>query len=383
MALCLLCLSQTVKGQANTDTKGTSLASGTVVTLTNVQKYADLAQDLNEMQRLVENGSAEAFLDIFHNGKHAAEGFSLSSLGQELVDATTKTPAFLYHLHGLTDRATNFPFQLANEQQYINKFVEETVADNLNYAVDAILTVSVWMYATHLLYDGVYRCHQRTVANNPDILPDLGGAGFDEFIALYIGQGQDVGADNGDSLYRWSQVMGDFFGTTDPESPVNTNMILLYKRAKDIIGSQGACTSAFPDTVADLWKIASMMTSQMSIPLVQGMLYAVLQGDEEGARVYAKALVPQTAKCRPSTYKRLKQNLMDQGVNLSGTTTDQILQDLQDTYSCFGYTCKVIGNFEDDPRLECNENKYNPGLAGYDPLTDVSAVRTSRRHTWA
>ena len=355
----------------------TSLASGTVTTLTNVQQYADLAQDLAELQKYVATGATDRFLSLFRNGLHSQDSsgnpFALADLGDALETSTDKTPAFLYHLHGITDRSTNFPFELAGQQDYINKFVEEIATENLNYGVDAILTVSVWMYATHLLYDGVYRCHLQTKADDPTQLSPLGGAGFDEFIALYIGEGQELGTDSGDSLYRWSQVMGDFFGTTDPETPVNTNIVLLYKKAKDALSVEGACTSAVPGTVTELWKIATMIVSQMSIPLFQGLLYSVIENDADGAKVYAKALVPQTAKCRPSTYKRLKQNLLDEGVNLGAAA--QILEDLQAAYACFGYTCKAIGNYNNDERLECNVDKYNPSLAGYDPLTDVSAVR--------
>jgi hypothetical protein len=198
-------------GTVSAQGRGISLAGGLVTTRTDVQKYADLAQDLAELQRYVANGDADEFLSLFRNGRHAqhdnGDPFPLAALGDDLEDSKTKTPAFLYHLHGITNRNTNFPFVLAEQQQYINKFVEATVQENLNYAVDSILTVGVWMYATHLLFDGVHRCRIQTEADNPSQLEPLGGAGFDEFIALYIGEGQDVGADTGDSLYRWAQVM--------------------------------------------------------------------------------------------------------------------------------------------------------------------------------
>ena len=96
----------------------------------------------------------------------------------------------------------------------------------MDFAVDAILSVSVWMYATHLLYDGVYRCQERTDADDPNRFGDMGGGGFDEFIALYIGEGQTMGTDSGDSLYRWAQVMGDFFGTNSPTYRTTSKILL-------------------------------------------------------------------------------------------------------------------------------------------------------------
>lgn len=374
---CLLLLCSSVQWNAVSG-QGTSLAGGTITTRTNVQKFADLAQDLAEMQKLVTNGANDRVLTLFQEGMHAYgdanRRFSLQQLGDTLATATPKTPAFLFHLYGITDRSTNFAFELEAQANYTNKFVIETIEEDLSFAVDAILTVSVWMYATHLLYDGVYRCHERTEADDPNRFGDIGGGGFDEFIALYIGEGQTMGTDSGDSLYRWAQVMGDYFGTNRPESPVNTKILRLYGQAKDALSQQGACSNAVKGTAPELWKIATQIVSQMSIPLFQGLLFSVLEGDASGVRVYAKALVPQIAKCRPSTYKRLKRNLMDEGVNLDATTTSQVLEDLQDAYSCFGYTCDSVGSYGDDARLTCDFDDINPPLAGYDPLTDVSAV---------
>jgi len=365
-------LQQKVNGQ------GTSLAGGQIVTRTNVQRFADLAQDLAQMQIYVENGSSERILTLFQQGMHATSEesgklFALKDLGETLSGAIPKTPAFLYHLHGLTDRSVNFAFELEAESEYINKFVEEIIQENVSFAVDAILSVSIWMYATHLIYDGVYRCHERTVADNPNVV-EINGGGFDEYIALYIGEGQDLGSSEGDSLYAWAQQMGSFFGTNDPESPVNTRIVLLYGQAKSVLSVTGACSKDVPGTAVELWKIATQMVSQMSIPLFQGLLYSILEENADGIKVYAKALVPQIAKCRPSTYKRLKRNLLDEGVSFDDVIVSEVLEDLQDAYSCFGYTCRAIGNYNDDARLECDEDKENPALAGYDPLTDVSAV---------
>jgi hypothetical protein len=112
----------------------------------------------------------------------------------------------------------------------------------------------------------------------------------------------------------------------------------------------------------------------MSKPLFQGLIYSILTGDEDGVRIYGFALVPQIAKCRPSTYKRLKQTLLDGAFDFDEESVSMVLEDLQDAYACFGYTCDAIGEIEGDARLECDREKRNPPLAGYRPTTDVSAV---------
>ena len=376
----LLICNALLLNQVAAQEEGTSLAGGQITTRTNVQKFADLAQDLAEMQKLVGNGARDRVLTLFNEGMHARGDadrlFSLSQLGDMLAKASVKTPAFLYHLYGLTDRSTSFAFELEAQTNYTNKFIVETIEENLEFAVDAILTVSVWMYATHLLYDGVYRCQERADADDPNRFGDMGGGGFDEFIALYIGEGQTMGTDSGDSLYRWAQVMGDFFGTNSPESPVNTRILGLYGQAKNALSQEGACSKAVKGTAPELWRLATQIVSQMSIPLFQGLLYSIVEGNTGGVQVYAKALVPQISKCRPSTYKLLKRNLLDEGVNLDATTTREVLDALKDAYSCFGYTCNSVGTYGDD--MTCGFEDENPPLAGYDPLTDVSAV--SLRH---
>jgi hypothetical protein len=357
--------------------QGTSLLGGQVTTLTDVQKFADLSQDVAEIQKFVDNESKDRAETLFNQGQHAADDsgllFSLASLGDTLANASPKTPAFLYHLYGLTDRSTNFAFELEAQTGYINKFITDIFEESLTFSIDAIITVSMWMYATHLLYDGVYRCHERTVANRANAV-ELGGAGFDEFIALWIGDGQSPGVANGDVLYAWAQFFGDIFGMNSPQAPTNEIILDLYGRAKSALSVENACSSDVPGTAAELWKVATQIVSEMSKPLFQGLIYSILTGDEDGVRIYSFALVPQIAKCRPSTYKRLKQRLLDDAFDFDEESVSMVLEDLQDAYACFGYTCDAIGEIEGDARLECDQEKRNPPLAGYRPTTDVSAV---------
>jgi hypothetical protein len=64
------------------------------------------------------------------------------------------------------------------------------------------------------------------------------------------------------------------------------------------------------------------------------------------------ALVPQLSRCQPSIYKRLKENLIDRPMNLFSKTPD-ILDDLQEAFNCFGFTCEDFGYSADVFNSKC------------------------------
>jgi len=355
-------------------TSGVDLG-GSIKTRTDVQTFVDLSQDIGEIRNLVAQNQPEEAFRIYREGQHseiqAGVKRSLKSLADEMVGADPKTPSFLYHLYGQADRTLNLAFD-TQKLGYIDSVIEEIFTTKPELAVEAIWIMNVWMYATHVLYNGVYECQKRSQSDNPQLV-DIGMAGFDKFIALWIGGGQQPGASNGDSLYAWSQLQGEAFGTNDPESQVNTRIKLLYSEAITLMSTEDACTRENPNTAGRLWQLVVNTVSEMSKPLFQGMIGAINGRQEDLVNLYAKALVPQTAKCRPSLYKRMHESLiLGTFINDPTVIANLPIDDIPDLTFCFGYSCQDLGNTQIGA---CEDfDVFRPTLAGYVPLTEVGNV---------
>ena len=115
--------------------------------------------------------------------------------------------SFLFHLYGQADRSLNLAFA-TQKLQYMNNIIEEIFDTKPELTVEAIWIMNVDMYATHILFNGVYECEKRSQAKNLDLF-NIVMAGFDEFIALWIGSGLTPGGTNGNSLYTWTQTMSN------------------------------------------------------------------------------------------------------------------------------------------------------------------------------
>jgi len=350
--------------------QGTELGGG-ITTRTDVQEFADLALDLRDIRNYAEQGLSEQVLGVYEQGNHAEypPGFRwpLQKLNDDMATSDKRTPYYLFHLYGLSGLSQN----VNDQSHYADNFIRDIIEQNPTYAPDAILAVSMWMYATHLLFNGVAICEHRTNADSPALF-ELGGGGMDEFIAFWIGADQTSGNDDGHGLYAWAQTVGVIFGENSPETSVNTNLKVLYQDGAGVLSTNQACSASSPDSVKQLWEVATQMANEMVKPLYQWLIYYMLQEDAVAVSIYATALVPQLARCRPSVYKRLKERLLDNTVNFD--VSDEILRDLQDSYTCFGFTCKDIGKYLTDSRLECDTARVFRPMAGYRPSTDVSAV---------
>jgi len=99
------------------------------------------------------------------------------------------------------------------------------------------------------------------------------------------------------------------------------------------------------------------------------LIDALLQQDAERVKFLSLAVVPQVAQCRPSVYKRLKEELL--GNTLSFSKNGDIIFDLQQTYDCFGITCADIGAYKVDQVPQCEDFPVNYPMAEYTPTTQV------------
>lgn len=360
-------------GLSRASSQGTVLSNG-IVTRTDVEMWADLPLDVADIQNRLDSGDSSA-LDVYVNGRNAVsasgEKLSLSKLIDELaasVEKGTSGPNFLYHLYGLADRTTDTTM-LANHAKYADSYVRTAISSKYNVA-EAILTLNVWMYATHLLYKGIDTCHKLTLADNPAAF-DLGGGGMDEFIALWVGNAQE-----GLSLYTMAQLAAMPFGTANPDAAVNMELSALYQEGSAILSFPTACTKDDDKTVPQLWTVVQRMISQMTVPLMQLLIDAMFSENPAQVKLYALAVVPQTAQCRPSVYKRLKEELL--GTSVDFNRKNEIILGLEEVYDCLGFTCADIGTYKQDQIPQCEGKAASYPLAEYVPTSQVNSVRYKR-----
>jgi hypothetical protein len=369
---------------------GTDLGGG-VVTRTDVEYLADLTLDVRDIQQSIDAGGTAA-ISIYTNGKNSEIQpgilYKLTDLSTELASlpASRMTPAYLFHLYGLADRVTDVGYLSANGG-YADSYVRNAIQSLRPTATRAATVLNMWMYATHVLYQGVDICQKKVEADNPSQF-DLAGGGLDEFIALWIGSGQTHGSAEGYGLYALAEKADQLFvvETDDSgsassgdlaESSVNRQLKLLYQEGAGIFSFPDVCTSSNAETPKLLWSVVNRMISQMYIPIIRMLIVSVLEQDALSIDLYATAIVPQVAQCRPSSFKRLKEELLQGQVNFQ--RTDFILSDLQEVYSCFGLTCNDIGLVEkayDSVTIPtCVAARDNAPMALYQPSSNVHPVR--------
>jgi len=247
---------------------------------------------------------------------------------------------------------------------------------------EAALVLNVWMYATHELFDGVEDCARLSDASvNAEAagLADNGrGAyAFEEMMAFYIGHDQEHGGtDDGggggpNGLYALAQIAGSEFGTVDQstgEAASNANLKKLFLEMQSVTSNSNACRPG-SDTVGKLWSLTHRMIAQMCVPLLQMLLKSMKENDVDRVKLYAKAIVPQMSRCRPSTYRSLKENLLDRPYE--SDMFDSLLADLQSMSDCLGVTCADVGAFRETEIPECAAYPAGYPIAEYGPTTDV------------
>jgi hypothetical protein len=386
----LLCLISQVGRVAS---QGTDLGGG-VVTRTDVEYLADLTLDVRDMEQSVATGGTETTLRIYLEGKNSERQvgllYKLAELGSEMASSSTLTPSYLFQLYGLSGRSTTDVTELLGDSAYAEAFVRDYIQNGIPIASKAALVLNMWMFATHKLYKGVDTCQKKAEADNPSQF-DLAGGGLDEFIALWIGTGQTHASSEGFGLYAFAEQADQLFtkgvddaggssvittNTSLAESSVNQQIKLLYQEGASIFSLPDACTSGNPDTPKKLWSVVCRIVAQMHIPLLQMLIVSILEQDIAATELYATAIVPQAIQCRPSTYNRLREELLMGDPNFQ--RTEFILKDLEDIYACFGVSCDDIGivikTYANVRIPFCLAAVDNAPMALYKPSTDVHPV---------
>jgi hypothetical protein len=407
-------------GQGSATTPVTELADKFIITQTDVSNTAKMLLDIRDIQTaFAETGTGkdEKASDIYTNGKNAirydqfgnddGERISLASLSTQVTTNPNKNVLinqafFNVHLLGLTGGK---PGQSSLYSPFGNDYVVDAIQHSYTtdpeLTAEAIVALVVYPYMISKGYEALDDCDKFATyeANGSFAEQDYQhffgdtNRALDEMMALYVGAGQTRASTDGYSFYALAQRAASYFDTdlstgddsdTSTDAPVNSNMRELYEEATKYMSFSDACR---PDsmTTAQLHSVIQRMVAQTQVTLTQMLIHSIQQNDEERIEVYSTALVPQTVRCRPSSYDVLKKTFVDNryresfkgdGFWYETPEHDEAFLALQDSFMCLGFTCEDVGTYQNDDKTvaKCAERPELMPMAGYTPDSDVYGV---------
>ena len=228
----------------------------------------------------------------------------------------------------------------------------------------------VWMYAVHKFETAIADCLKGTVA-------DVNSAklNWDKGMAYYVGsqEGTTTGASTGNLLYNLAQKRCADFGTcattTDSSTIATANKEAIAKATEGMayfVHTQLSCADP------QLGKIFDGIVSQMTVPLVQGMLKYAWKADPAKAGdcsadagkaeaavssgcaqswaegwAFAAAVLPQVHKCDASAATKIKENLDIESTAGPMTGGVKAVKDaIESVYDCLGISCTDVGEYQ-------------------------------------
>jgi hypothetical protein len=328
------------------------------------------------MGELLNLGRTKLAQEIYANGKNS-DIYNAKGVAVELRSLSgLSTNASFYMLEEPTFNIFRYALQDGNDQ-FMGKdvmFYADTVVQSLlsssnqaiqKLAVEAVVILNVWMYLTHQLFQTLQNCQNKTIVGSK------GAQAIDVAVAYWMGDGQVTG-DPGHLLYGLAEQKGkDFNVVQGGQSRTNKNILRLFNEAKYQLSFPNACQSN-PNTFPSLFRIVNQIISQMTIPLIQGLIENLKNNDRGRSTLYAQAFVPLVSACSPSVFDYLNQELILSTYNV--VQVNEIIAQIRTTFDCFGITCEDVGTFVSGPKDACVDTPSIEPLAGYVPSTDVKKV---------
>lgn len=353
----------------------TNLGDDLYVSTTYVQDRANIAIDIKEMEDALRDGRQDFAKLIYAEGKNSEiyddNGItiahrSVAAFSVEEGASMANEPLFNMFVYALQDDSGLFMGKDA--KQYADSIVTDAFnvknVEAKTLASEAAVALNVWMHLAHILYNTLDQCKNGALTN------DDGVHAIDEAVAYWIGDGQITGdAERGHLLYALAEEMGEEFQMEAAgQVRTNTNILRLFHQAKIELSFPDACV-ADPNTYKRTYRVINKITSQMTIPLIQGLIHNLRQNDAARVRVYAHAVVPLLASCNPADFSYLRNKLIFSAVNV--LEVEPIIDVILRSLSCLGLQCDDIGVHRSEIESSCSDPPKLTSLAGYTPATDV------------
>lgn len=374
----------------------TSLANGWVLTRTNVSSSAGLPSDIHLMAYSLASGDPQTASSIYSFGKTSRIVVNGVSRNQSLESLSRFTEPFVdqsfYNLHryglagGLTNRTKNYntfgdDFVQSTFQQYNRNSAHATMP------AEAALILVLYPYLVSKTLSAVSYC-ERYGKQDPaqELVSSLENSisSFDQAFAYYVGNDQVIGSSTtGYSFYSLAEKANLYFSLSSENdissahAGVNSNVRALFQEAYKYYSFPDACTAG-SQTAAQLHGVVQRFIAQTQVSLVQMLIHSMATKDLNRTKMYATSIVPQVIRCKPSVYRSLKASLLDKDYDPQKFVS--ILEDLQQIYSCLGFTCEDIGSYNNlQTGLvlgQCTNRQEVLSIVGYAPETDIYEVCT-------
>jgi len=355
-----------------------SLLNGGYVTTTYVKEQTNIALDIKAMEQALEGGFPDEAKSIYENGLNSiiynkkGTKVGLRNLASFSTSAELTMRQEAIHnimTYGLEDE--NGLYLGKNVASYADTIVGAAFGNTnvKTLASEAAVVLNLWGYVVHELNQMADNCKNKRLTDDDGVLS------LDEAAAYYIGDRQQSGdSSTGHALYAIAERMGEKF-STDPgsssHSTVNTKVLSYFNEAKFVLSFHDACVNN-PDTYPGLRNIINKIVSQMTVPLVQSLIYYLRENDRDRVKLYAQAVVPLIAGCNPSSHALLREKLISSNFNV--IETDMYISMIQSAYPCLGFTCEDVGAYQNG--AQCKGAPVLNPMAGYVPMTDVRKIVT-------
>jgi hypothetical protein len=355
----------------------TDLPDNLYVITTDVQYKANIALDIKNMREDLSLNRVISAKDVYAEGRNSevyddqgklVDIQSIASFSTTASVEMKSNPIFQIALYALQDASGMYLGR--DVSQYADAIVQEMFEKGEKskalWAVDAALSLNVWMKLTNELFQVVEKCRSENLVEK-DGIHLIDGA-----VAYWIGDGQvsDSSA-QGNLLYAFVEQMSENFqlSSAGQQSRTNVNILRLFYAAKSELSGASVC-SAESVTAPRLRRIVDEIVSLMLVVNIQALIhYLLVGGERERVRIYAHAVVPLIAGCSPTTFQFLKGKLL-----VDSYTDDDVVDivtAIRSTFPCFGLWCDDVGIHYSETTSACTDPSPTTNLADYKPSSDV------------
>mmetsp|Transcript_4225 Transcript_4225/g.8581 ORF Transcript_4225/g.8581 Transcript_4225/m.8581 type:complete len:2196 (-) Transcript_4225:58-6645(-) len=292
---------------------------------------------------------------------------ALSTEAQRVMGDDLMHNFYLYALYDDVDFDSNLsgevdPWPYGDE--VVTLGLDPTHGDSSKLAAEAAIVMNIWMAIVHQLYESSREC------KNGSDAPKY----IDSAVGLWIGEEQGNGLFNtGWSIYSIAQEAYKLYGNEEFESPVNEALMDAFSRAQQ---TARTCTGDRESAYAVLRVQVDEIIHDLSLPLLQMLLYYLSVQDKNYIELFSLAFIPQVITCNIDEFGDLSNRLFQASVlNESDDKKIALLENLAAGLSCLRYNCDDLGDTSNASEslqiivrdlCEDLENDFGTGnLAGY------------------